>query len=67
MNFKELLRLAQTGDDGATEVLLEQYRPLLRQMSKVDGIFNEDLYQEQCVRFMIALKHFRLPEEGTLQ
>ena len=46
MNFKEILLKAKSGNKDAVEMLLEMYKPLLFKEAIVDGIFDEDLYQE---------------------
>ena len=46
MNFKELLYRARRGDEDAILEIFEMYRPLLIKNALVEGIFDEDLYQE---------------------
>ena len=46
MNFKELLYRARQGDKDAILEIFEMYRPLLIKNALVEGIFDEDLYQE---------------------
>ena len=60
MRFKNLLLQAKTGDEKAFDELLIMYRPLLLKESIVDGIFDEDLYQELCIVFLRCIKRFRL-------
>lgn len=48
MNFKELLMKAKSGDQQARETMVTLYRPLLIKEAIVDGVFDEDLYQEFC-------------------
>lgn len=60
MNFKELLIRAKAGDEQAIEKLLDMYRPLLLKESIVDGILDEDLYQELCIVFWRCIKKFRV-------
>ena len=60
MRFKELLLQAKAGDEKAFGELLIMYRPLLSKESIVDGIFDEDLYQELCIVFLRCIKRFRL-------
>ena len=57
MNFKELLLAAKHGDSQAVCSVLELYKPLLLKESIVNGVFDEDLYQELCMRGW-----FRSPE-----
>lgn len=60
MRFKDLLLQAKTGDEKAFDELLIMYRPLLLKESIVDGVFDEDLYQELCIVFLRCIKRFRL-------
>ncbi len=62
IDFKELLLKAQSGDNQAKEELLEMYRPLLLKESIVDGVFDEDLYQELCIRFICSIDKFHVYE-----
>ena len=56
MNFKDLLLRAKDGDQQAKEEIFLMYRPLLFKESCVNGIFDEDLFQElsatliHCIR-----------------
>ena len=60
MEFKELLIRAKRAEQSAQEKLLEMYRPLLMKESIVEGIFDEDLYQELCYRFIRCIDKFEL-------
>lgn len=60
MTFKNLLLLAKTGDEKALTELLMMYRPLLLKESIVDGIFDEDLFQELCIVFLKCVRRFRV-------
>ena len=60
MNFKEILLKAKSGNKDAVEMLLEMYKPLLFKESIVDGIFDEDLYQELCMRFIYFIERFNV-------
>lgn len=57
--FSTLLQEAQSGSQGAIEKLFCMYRPLLLRYSYVNGNFDEDLWQEQCMNLMKAIKKFR--------
>ena len=56
----DLLLQAKAGDEKAFDELLIMYRPLLLKESIVDGVFDEDLYQELCIVFLRCIKRFRL-------
>ena len=58
MEFKEMLIRAKRGEKTAQEKLLEMYRPLLMRESIVEGVFDEDLYQELCYRFICCREKF---------
>lgn len=60
MRFKDLLLQAKIGDEKAFGELLSMYRPLLLKESIVDGVFDEDLYQELCIVFLRCIRMFRL-------
>ena len=60
MNFKELLLRAQAGDQRAQEKLLSLYQPLLMKESMVNGLFDEDVYQELCVTLLTCIRRFQI-------
>ncbi len=60
MNFKQLLLLAHSGDEQAIEDFLALYRPLLVRESIVNGVFDEDLYQELCITLVNCIRNFRI-------
>lgn len=60
MDFKEMMIRAKRGENEAQEELLKMYQPLLSKEAIVDGVFDEDLYQELCLRFIRCLDKFEL-------
>ena len=60
LNFKELLLRAQVGDQRAQEKLLSLYQPLLMKESVVNGLFDEDVYQELCVTLLTCIRRFQI-------
>ena len=60
MTFIELLLAAKGGSKPAFETLVGQYKNLLRKYSVINGIFDDDLYQEQCVVFVHCIKIFEV-------
>ena len=60
ITFKNLLIKAKSGDRDAQEKLLCIYNPLLIKNSIVDGEYDEDLYQELCLKFIMCLKYFEV-------
>ena len=60
MNFKELLLRAQADDQQAKEKLLSLYQPLLMKEAVVNGVFDEDVYQELCITLLTCIKRFKV-------
>lgn len=58
MNFRKLLQKAKNGDKDAVEELIYMYQPLISKMSFIDDAFDEDLYQEQLIRFLHCIDTF---------
>ena len=60
MEFKELLIRAKRGEQNAQEELLKMYQPLMMKESIIDGVFDEDLYQQLCYRFIRCVEAFEI-------
>ena len=60
MNFKELLLQAKNGSEVAAVEILNLYSPLLLKESLIDGIFDEDLYQELCITLLNCIHKFHI-------
>ena len=60
MEFKELLIRAKRGENNAREELLKMYEGLIVRNAIVNGVFNEDLYQDLCYKFMLCIDKFNL-------
>lgn len=58
MTFRETLIRAKLGDETAKLEMLEKYKPMLIKNSILNGRFNEDLYQEQCLVLMKCINQF---------
>lgn len=58
--FRDLLLAAKGGDEDAFAELLEIYKPLLIRYSMINGQFNEDLYQEQCITLLRCISTFEV-------
>lgn len=60
MNFRELLLRAQADDQQAKEKLLSLYQPLLMKEAVINGVFDEDVYQELCITLLACIKRFKV-------
>ena len=58
--FEELLRNEKQGETEAKEELWNRYQPLVRKLSRVDGRYSEDLYQELSLVFLKCIGGFNL-------
>ncbi len=59
MNFRDTLLRAKGGDVSAVTHLLLMYQPLMMRQAIVDGVFDEDLYQELCITLLRCIARFR--------
>lgn len=62
MEFEEILYRAKMDDKQAVEQILEMYRPLLVKSALVNGVFDEDLYQELMIETLKCIRYFRKRE-----
>lgn len=60
MNFKELLQRAKMDDQQAKQEIFSMYRPLLVKEAVVDGVFDEDIYQELCETLLLCIEKFHI-------
>lgn len=60
MNFRELVLRAKVGDEAALSQIIEMYKPLLIKESIINGHFDEDLFQEECITLLRCVEMFRL-------
>jgi len=58
MLFDDLLRRAQANDGSAYERIAALYEPLIRKESRVNGSFDEDLYQDQLIVLLRCIRQF---------
>lgn len=58
MNFEEILRRAKMSDQQAIELLLILYQPLMMKEAIIDGILDEDLFQELQIVFINCIRKF---------
>ena len=60
MNFECLLLSAKAGNEDAITAILQMYRPLLLKYAFIDGVLDEDLYQELSIILLKAISLFRI-------
>lgn len=60
MNFECLLLSAKAGNEDAITAILQMYRPLLLKDAIIDGVLDEDLYQELSIILLKAISLFRI-------
>lgn len=62
MGFDELLFRVKMNDKQAIEQITEIYRPLIIKNALVNGVFDEDLYQELMVELLKCIRTFQVRE-----
>ena len=55
-----LLLSAKDGNEDAITAILQMYRPLLLKYAIIDGVLDEDLYQELSIILLKAIKLFKI-------
>ena len=60
MSFEVTLQQAKEGNTQAILEIVEMYKPLIIRNSIVEGIFDEDLYQELIRVLLSCIKRFEL-------
>lgn len=60
MNFECLLLSAKAGNENAITTILQMHRPLLLKYAIIDGVLDEDLYQELSIILLKAIKLFKI-------
>ena len=60
MSFEVTLQQAKEGNTQAILEIVEMYKPLLIRNAIVEGIFDEDLYQELVRVLLSCIKRFEL-------
>lgn len=60
MNFEILLQEAKEGNEAAVIEIVEMYKPLLIKNAIVDGIFDEDLYQELTRVLLSCIQRYQV-------
>lgn len=61
MKFRNLLLAAKDGDQASLAEIFRLYRPLIIKRSKIDGVFDEDLYQELSKTLVVCVERFLIP------
>ena len=62
MSFREMLLRAKAGEEKLKLDLWGKYKPLLIRNSILNGFFDEDLYQEQCLVLMKCISLFTMSQ-----
>ena len=60
MNFECLLLSAKAGNEDAITAILQMYRPLLLKYAIIDGVLDEDLFQDLSIILLKAISLFRI-------
>ncbi len=64
MNFEDILLRAKACDEDAIHTILEMYKPLLLKESIINGVFDEDLFQELRIIVLRCIERFDIQHEA---
>lgn len=56
--LRETFNLAKEGNKDAIVAMLKIFKPILYKNSCINGHFNEDYFQELCIRLIYCIKNF---------
>lgn len=60
MNFYDILNNAKQDNQDAIYNILNMYKPLLMKESIVDGVWDEDLFQDLILTLINCIKKFEI-------
>lgn len=60
MSFCDLLVRAKVGEEAAMEELLNMYKPMLVKYAIINGMFDENLYQELCITLVKCIRMYKV-------
>jgi hypothetical protein len=60
MTFKELITLVKDNDINAIKEITAMYKPLLVKESVINGVFDEDLYQELWLTLLNCVRKIKI-------
>ncbi len=58
--FKAVLQAAIAGSHEALETILDQYEPLIRKHSYIEGRYDEDLHQYLLIHIALNISKFSI-------
>lgn len=64
MCFEDIFIKAKMSDKKAMLEIIEMYRPLMIKYAKVNGRFDEDLYQEFVYTLLVCIKTFPIDDDA---
>ncbi len=56
----DLLQRAKMDDQQAKQEIISMYQPLLMKEAVVNGVFDEDIYQELCETLLLCIQKFHI-------
>ncbi|GAB6086064.1 helix-turn-helix domain-containing protein [Alkaliphilus crotonatoxidans] len=65
--IREIIEKAQEGDKAAVEKIIEMFKPLMIRNSYINGVFNEDCYQELCIRLINCIHSFHFKPDQSIK
>ena len=60
MSFCDLFVRVRVGEEVAMEELLNMYKPMLVKHAIINGMFDENLYQELCITLVKCIRMYKV-------
>ena len=60
MSFCDLFVRVRVGEEVAMEELLNMYKPMLVKYAIINGLFDENLYQELCITLVKCMRMYKV-------
>ena len=60
MSFCDLFVRVRVGEEVAMEELLNMYKPMLVKYAIINGMFDENLYQELCITLVKCMRMYKV-------
>jgi len=67
VSFKSLCQAVKEGDEAAVNEMLNMFEPLLRKHSIIDGVFDEDCFQELRIKLLECITKFNLKRDYDIK
>ncbi len=65
--LREIIERAQQGDKESVEKIVEMFKPLIIRNSYLNGTYNEDCFQELCIKLINCIHSFKFKPDHSIK